>query len=78
MRIHPILLGILAVGCANKEDEERELSPFLDADQDGFGNLKAYTQSCQQPSSFVLNFADCDDTNPKIRPDAHGNCPSSP
>ena len=34
MRINPILIGILAVGCANKDDEERELSPFLDADQD--------------------------------------------
>ena len=32
MRINAILLGILAVGCADKDEEERELSPFLDAD----------------------------------------------
>ena len=36
MRINAILIGLFAVGCANKEEEERELSPFLDADQDGF------------------------------------------
>jgi hypothetical protein len=36
MRQFVILLGLMAIGCAGNDDEKREKSPFLDADQDGF------------------------------------------
>jgi len=36
MRFNAILISIIAVACATKDEEERVLSPYLDADQDGF------------------------------------------
>jgi hypothetical protein len=36
MRHSIIILSLLSFGCADKEEETRELSPYLDSDQDGF------------------------------------------
>jgi hypothetical protein len=36
MRRSVIILSILSFGCAKKDDDERQLSPYLDSDQDGF------------------------------------------
>ena len=49
MRRNVILLGVLAVGCASKDDGERQLSPYLDSDQDGF----AETEDCNDRDPSV-------------------------
>jgi hypothetical protein len=36
MRKSVILLGLIVAGCAKDSGEERQLSPYLDSDQDGF------------------------------------------
>ncbi len=36
MRLNAILIALVATACATKDEEERELSPYLDSDQDGF------------------------------------------
>ena len=41
---------------------------YEDADGDGFGNLNIVLVQCDQPSGFVSNFEDCDDTDPSINP----------
>jgi hypothetical protein len=41
---------------------------FRDADGDGFGNPAQSVVACSQPSGYVLNNSDCDDTNPSINP----------
>jgi spore germination protein GerM len=45
-----------------------EVSWFRDADGDGFGNPAQSVVACSQPSGYVLNNSDCDDTNPNINP----------
>ena len=42
MRWNVILLSIMVIGCAGKDEGERQLSPYLDSDQDGF----AETEDC--------------------------------
>ena len=34
---------------------------FLDSDGDGFGDVNQSVMDCAQPSTYVDNFADCDD-----------------
>ena len=41
---------------------------FADLDGDGFGDANSSLTDCNQPSGFVGNDLDCDDTNPNINP----------
>jgi len=41
---------------------------FRDFDNDGFGDVEVYTQSCSLPSGFVTNSLDCDDNDPQEFP----------
>ncbi|MEO1257402.1 MAG: M60 family metallopeptidase [Bacteroidota bacterium] len=41
---------------------------YADIDQDGFGDPDNFLQQCLEPSNFVSNSADCDDTLPDINP----------
>ena len=42
-------------------------SPFyLDADADGFGNMEVEEFHCEQPSGYVNNLDDCDDSNADV------------
>jgi hypothetical protein len=43
---------------------------YADADLDGFGNINDSLVACSQPTSYVLNNADCDDSNASINPGA--------
>ncbi|MFT4533638.1 MAG: hypothetical protein ACI9P5_000988 [Saprospiraceae bacterium] len=45
------------------------LTFYADIDMDGFGDLDSTVVSCTQPSGFVDNDLDCDDTNSEINPD---------
>jgi len=46
------------------------LTFYADTDGDSFGNASASIQNCSQPSGYVSNSADCDDSNPAIYPGA--------
>jgi hypothetical protein len=47
---------------------------FEDSDGDGFGNLSVPQQACAQPSGFVADASDCDDTNKTVYPGAPELC----
>ena len=43
---------------------------YADADGDGYGDPNSTADSCEQPSGFVLDNTDCDDTDADVRPGA--------
>jgi hypothetical protein len=47
---------------------------YLDADQDGFGNLSVSTSACTMPNGYVLDAGDCDDNNAAANPEATELC----
>ena len=47
---------------------------YADNDGDGFGNPQISQQNCSQPSGFVSNSDDCDDSNSNVNPDAQEVC----
>jgi beta-lactamase superfamily II metal-dependent hydrolase len=47
---------------------------YADADGDGYGNAAVTQLGCTQPTGFVANSADCDDTNGGIHPGAVELC----
>ncbi len=47
---------------------------FADADGDGFGNPAHDTLAMSQPSGFVTNNKDCEDSHPEIHPGADDLC----
>lgn len=49
---------------------------YADADGDGFGNPLVTVDDCAQPTGYVLNDDDCDDTNEDVNPDAIEVCNS--
>jgi hypothetical protein len=51
-----------------------ETTYYADADADGYGSLNVSRAACVQPSGFVSNASDCDDTNPEVSPVAIERC----
>lgn len=47
---------------------------YADSDGDGFGDADATTQACYQPSGYVSDDEDCDDSNGDTNPDAVEVC----
>ncbi len=47
--------------CDGESDEYVMNTYYLDADQDGFGNLNEMMMSCDLPTGYVINSDDCDD-----------------
>jgi len=47
---------------------------YEDADEDGYGNVAVMLTQCETPAGFVLDGADCNDTNPNIHPLATELC----
>ncbi|MEM7815752.1 MAG: putative metal-binding motif-containing protein [Candidatus Aenigmatarchaeota archaeon] len=47
---------------------------YRDYDNDGYGNSSWTIQSCTQPSGYVNNSLDCNDSNYNIRPNATEMC----
>ena len=47
---------------------------YMDADTDGFGNAVASTLSCNQPSGYISDATDCDDSNAAVNPNATEIC----
>lgn len=47
---------------------------YQDLDSDGYGNLSVSIADCVAPAGYVINAADCDDTNAAINPSAIEIC----
>ncbi len=47
---------------------------YQDADNDTYGNASVTTQACTQPSGYVSNSADCNDSSASINPGATEVC----
>ena len=47
---------------------------YADADGDGYGNANIHVLACSQPTGYVHDHHDCDDTNPNINPSASEIC----
>ena len=56
------------------EDADTARTWFADGDGDGFGDAETPAVSCTQPSGFVGNDRDCDDTAFETNPDADERC----
>ena len=46
----------------------------LDADADGWGATDEEVTACTQPSGYVSEGGDCNDSDPKYHPDAPEDC----
>ncbi len=62
--------------CDGTVDEDGLLPYYLDADRDGYGNPAARMDFCpgDEPSTYVTNSRDCDDSVMSINPDAIEIC----
>ena len=47
---------------------------YADTDSDSFGDPNSTTTACDQPSGYLADDQDCDDTNTNINPDAEEVC----
>ncbi len=63
--------------CDGDVDEDDALDAdtwYLDDDGDGYGDASSSTVACSQPSDYVSDDSDCDDTDPSISPAATELC----
>jgi hypothetical protein len=63
--------------CDGETDEDTvdaETRWYPDADGDGFGDPGEVLIQCSQPTGYVLDSTDCDDSDPSINPDANEYC----
>lgn len=54
--------------CDGQIDEGVQTTFYADMDGDGFGDASTGESFCTQPSGFVVNNTDCDDTDPTTNP----------
>ena len=51
-------------GTVDNDDADDAITWYADADADGYGNAGSSTTACTQPTGYVGNTDDCDDTEP--------------
>jgi len=57
------------------EDSASDVSTwYADSDGDGFGDIDSTDVDCYEPTGFVADTTDCDDTNADVNPDAIEKC----
>ncbi len=61
-------------GTVDEGDATDALTWYEDADEDGYGEESSTTSACTQPSGFVADATDCDDSNSYTWPDAPERC----
>jgi hypothetical protein len=60
--------------CDDEIDEASDITMYLDADGDGYGDPDESITGCEAPEGYVENGLDCDDTDPDISPEATEVC----
>ena len=60
--------------CNGQTDEGVQNTYYQDADNDTYGNSSVTTQSCTQPTGYVTNNTDCNDSSASINPGAAEVC----
>jgi hypothetical protein len=60
--------------CDENIDEGVKTAFYRDSDVDGYGNPSDSVSACTQPSGYVANGQDCNDTDPSIKPGATEFC----
>ena len=60
--------------CDGQFDEEVTTTFYADSDSDGYGNPDIITEACEQPSGYVPQGTDCDDTQSSVYPSAEEVC----
>lgn len=60
--------------CDGQFDEGVTSTFYADSDGDGYGNPDIRTESCEQPSGYVPQGTDCDDTHISVYPSAEEVC----
>lgn len=60
--------------CNGTVDEGVKTTWYKDGDADGYGSVATSSQSCTQPSGYVSNATDCNDSNTNIHPNAAETC----
>jgi len=60
--------------CNGRVDEGVTTTYYRDADMDTYGNPLNTADACSQPSGYVSDNTDCDDTDTAINPGAAENC----
>jgi len=62
--------------CDDSVDEDAiDAEPFYrDRDEDGWGDSEDWSTACAEPSGYVAQVGDCDDTNSAMNPDATELC----
>ena len=63
-------LGILTINSCSKDNDCTEQTWYQDADGDGFGNTNLPQISCTQPTGYVSDNTDFDDTDASLNPNA--------
>ena len=70
---------LITIQACNKDDENKEeackqLTWYQDYDKDGFGNPNKSQQSCTQPTGYISDNTDFDDSNASAFPGAKEIC----
>ncbi|MFH1464363.1 MAG: MopE-related protein [Pseudomonadota bacterium] len=60
--------------CDGRLGDETIISWYLDGDGDGYGDPEQALRDCFEPSGYVDNDEDCDDTDPAVHPGAEEHC----
>ena len=59
--------------CDGVIDNDVQTTYYADTDADGYGDASSSLDACSQPSGYVTNGSDCNDTNSDIKPGALDN-----
>ena len=73
----PELCDGLDNDCDEEIDEDAAVGAVNwheDQDGDGYGNVSVFVSLCNQPTGYVLDYTDCDDTNAQSYPGADEYC----
>ncbi len=63
--------------CDGQINEGVGTTYYADSDGDGYGNAASSTVACTQPSGFVTNSTDCNDSNASVNSAATESCTNS-